>query len=63
MKIYVHNQGVMLSGKAWEIKAKLKEAKKQYTYVNQWIATVHSEPRLKLVHTELTTDKKNEGSS
>ncbi|WP_163101073.1 Z-ring formation inhibitor MciZ [Peribacillus alkalitolerans] len=37
MKIYVHEKGITLSGKAWEIKHKLKEYSQQYQYVQQWI--------------------------
>ncbi|WP_210365634.1 Z-ring formation inhibitor MciZ [Bacillus sp. REN3] len=37
MKIYIHEKGVVLAGKAWEIKQKLKEYGKQHCYVKDWI--------------------------
>ena len=37
MKIYVHQNGVTLVGKAWEIKEKLKTYGKSYAYVKEWI--------------------------
>lgn len=37
MKIYVHEKGVTLVGKAWEIKEKLKTYQKSYSYVKEWI--------------------------
>lgn len=40
MKRDVITKGIILSGKAWEIKQKLKEAQYQYTYVNDWIADI-----------------------
>jgi len=43
MKIYVHEKGIMLSGKAWEIKQKLKEYGNHYSLVKDWVETIHSE--------------------
>ena len=37
MKIYVHDKGVILSGKAWEIREKLKEYGKHYQFVSDWV--------------------------
>lgn len=43
MKRDVITKGIILSGKAWEIKQQLKEAQHQYTYVNDWIADVQEQ--------------------
>ena len=37
MKIYLHEQGIIMTGKAWEIQHKLAEYRKQYKLVSQWI--------------------------
>jgi hypothetical protein len=37
MKVIVHPKSVIISGKAWEVKEKLKEYSKQYKYVEEWI--------------------------
>ena len=37
MKIYVHDNGVILSGKTWEIQQKLKEYAKDYQLVSDWV--------------------------
>lgn len=37
MKIYVHNQGIILAGKAWEVRQKLKEYGKSYQLVSEWV--------------------------
>lgn len=37
MKIYVHDNGVILSGKAWEIVQKLKEYGKSHQLVSDWV--------------------------
>lgn len=42
MKIYIQQNSVLMAGKAWEIKAKLQEAKKSFQTVQQWVDTVHS---------------------
>ncbi|WP_083991249.1 Z-ring formation inhibitor MciZ [Alkalihalobacillus pseudalcaliphilus] len=50
MKIDIHPNGIRLTGKAWEIKAKLKEAQKHYLYVKEWTDAVYStKPKLTLV--------------
>lgn len=48
MKVYVSEKGIILSGKAWEIKEKLKQYQNQYGYVNDWVRDVHRQaPALK----------------
>ncbi|KZZ86150.1 MULTISPECIES: Z-ring formation inhibitor MciZ [Bacillaceae] len=37
MKIYKLEKGIILVGKAWEIRMKLKEYSKQFTTVKEWI--------------------------
>lgn len=37
MKVYVHQKGVIMVGKAWEIKHKLLEYQKQYPFLKNWI--------------------------
>ncbi|WP_338470163.1 Z-ring formation inhibitor MciZ [Niallia sp. XMNu-256] len=37
MNIYVHEKGVLLTGKAWEIRQKLNEYGKCYEYVADWV--------------------------
>lgn len=41
MNIYVWEKGIILSGKAWEIKAKLKEYRNNYNLVKDWIEGVN----------------------
>jgi hypothetical protein len=36
MKVYTHEQGIILVGKAWEIVQKLKEYNKDYVFVSKW---------------------------
>lgn len=36
MKVYVTNKGVTLVGKAWQVKALLKQYMKRYETVEQW---------------------------
>jgi hypothetical protein len=45
MKIYVVNQGVVLAGKAWEIREKLKEYNKQFYFVQEWIDATRQFPQ------------------
>jgi hypothetical protein len=40
MKVYVHNKGVVLVGKGWEISAKLREYAVHYPSVNEWMDSV-----------------------
>lgn len=44
MKIYVHDKGVILSGKAWEIRQKLKEYGKDYQLVSDWVENTKQNP-------------------
>ncbi|MEH7124387.1 Z-ring formation inhibitor MciZ [Bacillus sp. JJ1532] len=37
MKIYVHEKGVILVGKAWEIREKLKDYSKEYRLIKEWV--------------------------
>lgn len=37
MKVYVHNKGVILVGKAWEIKQKLIEYQRHFEMVKDWV--------------------------
>jgi hypothetical protein len=40
MKVYTHEQGITLVGKAWEIVQKLKEYNKDYVLVSEWAQDV-----------------------
>jgi hypothetical protein len=42
MKVYVHEKGVILVGKGWEVLQKLKEYNKEFVYVSDWIQDVSS---------------------
>ncbi len=55
MKIYITHNGITLVGKAWEIRAKLKEYSKQFDTVQEWIQS--SEMSL---HHQQKTSKNNE---
>lgn len=37
MKVYVIENGIILVGKVWEIRTKLKEYQKKYESVSDWI--------------------------
>ncbi|MFF2448713.1 Z-ring formation inhibitor MciZ [Neobacillus sp. NPDC058068] len=37
MKVYVHEKGIILVGKGWEILQKLKEYNKDYVFVSDWV--------------------------
>jgi hypothetical protein len=37
MKVFVHEKGFILVGKAWEIKQKLIEYRKQFETVKAWV--------------------------
>ncbi len=37
MKIYVHDKGFVLVGKAWEIKQKLAEYRRRYELLQDWV--------------------------
>lgn len=38
MKVYRLNNRIVMSGKAWEIRAKLKEYGRMYHYVKDWLS-------------------------
>jgi hypothetical protein len=40
MKIYVHEKGIILVGKGWEVLQKLKEYNKEYASVSEWVQNV-----------------------
>ncbi|MDR6998628.1 Z-ring formation inhibitor MciZ [Neobacillus niacini] len=40
MKVYVHEKGVILVGKGWEVLQKLKEYNKEFVYVVDWMKVV-----------------------
>jgi hypothetical protein len=40
MKIYVHEKGIILVGKGWEVLQKLKEYNKDYATVSDWVENV-----------------------
>lgn len=40
MKIYVHEKGIILVGKGWEVLQKLKEYNEEFTTVSVWIENV-----------------------
>jgi hypothetical protein len=40
MKVYVHEKGIILVGKGWEILQKLKEYKKEYSTVSEWVENI-----------------------
>ncbi|MFJ5757887.1 Z-ring formation inhibitor MciZ [Neobacillus sp. NPDC093182] len=42
MKVYVHDKGIILVGKGWEILQKLKEYNKDYSTVAAWVEKVAS---------------------
>lgn len=40
MKIYMHEKGFIMVGKAWEIREKLKQYKQNYIFLKDWIQDV-----------------------
>ncbi|TYR82517.1 Z-ring formation inhibitor MciZ [Priestia megaterium] len=40
MKVYVDDKQIILVGKAWEIRQKLREYSHQFEYVQQWTAAI-----------------------
>lgn|GEM_PF-596032 len=50
MKIYRLNKGIILVGKAWEIRTKLKEYSRIYGTVNEWINNENKESIKKSPH-------------
>ncbi|WP_400242131.1 Z-ring formation inhibitor MciZ [Niallia sp. JL1B1071] len=45
MKIYIQEKGVILTGKAWEIRYMLKKYQKEYTYVRDWVNANSNPPK------------------
>lgn len=39
MKAYVRSNGIVLTGKAWEIRYMLKKYRKNYIFVKDWVET------------------------
>ncbi|MCB5239887.1 MULTISPECIES: Z-ring formation inhibitor MciZ [Niallia] len=37
MKVYIREKGIVLTGKAWEIRYILKKYQTEFTYVKDWI--------------------------
>ncbi|WP_082341145.1 Z-ring formation inhibitor MciZ [Sporosarcina globispora] len=37
MKVYVHKKGIILAGKAWEVREKLKQYSRKYVLVKDWV--------------------------
>ena len=44
MKIFVHDHGVIISGKAWEIRQKLKEYGKRHQFLSEWVENSSQNP-------------------
>ena len=44
MKIFVHDHGVIIFGKAWEIREKLKEYGKHYQFLSDWVENSSQNP-------------------
>jgi hypothetical protein len=40
MKVYVHEKGIILVGKGWEIIQKLKEYNRDYSTVAEWVEKI-----------------------
>ncbi|WP_462412106.1 Z-ring formation inhibitor MciZ [Neobacillus sp. Marseille-QA0830] len=40
MKVYVHDKGITMAGKCWEVLQKLKEYNKEFTSVAEWLKAV-----------------------
>ncbi|PLT34799.1 Z-ring formation inhibitor MciZ [Bacillus sp. V5-8f] len=49
MKVYVFDNGIIMAGKAWEIKQKLKQFETKYTYVNDWVRDVNGHTLLPIL--------------
>ncbi|MBL4954060.1 Z-ring formation inhibitor MciZ [Neobacillus sp. YIM B02564] len=43
MKLYVHEKGIILVGKGWEVLQKLKEYNREYTTVADWVQKVQQD--------------------
>lgn len=60
MNIHIHEDGILMVGKAWEIKARLKQQLKKQVYVSEWIQDVYPSRQKE---TASDTASKNTGSS
>jgi Mother cell inhibitor of FtsZ len=40
MNIYVHEKGIILTGKAWEVVQKLKEYTNHFHFVSDWVESL-----------------------
>ncbi|MGP7816151.1 Z-ring formation inhibitor MciZ [Niallia sp. 01092] len=45
MKIYLHDKGIICTGKAWQIRHLLKKYTKDYTYVKEWLEYVEKQTK------------------
>lgn len=53
MKVYVSKTGVTVTGQAWQVLAILKQYKKRYKTVEEWVASVHKQT--KAIHAAVKT--------
>ena len=45
MKAYINEKGVVLTGKAWEIRYMLKKYQKEHIYVKDWLEARNNNSR------------------
>ncbi|WP_174734084.1 Z-ring formation inhibitor MciZ [Mesobacillus harenae] len=45
MKIYVHEKGIIIAGKSWEVRRKLREYSKEHKLVKDWIRSTNPDGR------------------
>ncbi|MBM7701644.1 Z-ring formation inhibitor MciZ [Metabacillus iocasae] len=45
MKVYVQEKQIILIGKAWEIRQKLKEYSQHFEYMDEWIEHIHQKEK------------------
>ena len=43
MKIHIFENGIVFSGKSWEVIQKLKTLQSDYVYISDWIADFHQQ--------------------
>ncbi|PLR76390.1 Z-ring formation inhibitor MciZ [Bacillus sp. V3-13] len=46
MKVYVHEKGIVLVGKAWEIRRKLQEYRRQFAFLEEWVTSLPKKEKL-----------------
>jgi hypothetical protein len=51
MKVYIGKTHLLITGKAWEVRQKLKEYSCHYTYIQEWLTAHHSS------HSTITREK------